>query len=212
LQSVSELVAARTKVNIVLAEGLEEIRISADVNGVVLDDALRSLLSAYDTFYFYDGSRSVPSALRTVWVYPKGSASALKPVHPEQWASRGELEAVLRDSDIKARQLAYEALMSRPDQRSRGLVIDALKGTSERDSGLRERLLSDAISKGFALPDHVLGDLARTDPSDRIRWIALDALSQDPSAKQIAEAALADPSEAVRFRAKEILLERAGPP
>jgi len=208
LQSVSEHLAASSMVNLVLSHGLEEILVSADMNGVELDVGLRTLLSGYDTFFFYDGSRSLPAALRTVWVYPKGSASALKPVRPEQWASRNELETALRDSDTEARALAYEALMSRPDQRSRSLVIDALKGRGERDSGLRERLLSTAISKGVDVPDHVLADLARTDPSDQIRWIALDALSQHPSAKQIAQAALADPSEAVRFRAKEIMEER----
>ncbi|HZO57645.1 MAG TPA: hypothetical protein VFB63_33345 [Bryobacteraceae bacterium] len=205
---MSEHLAASSMVNLVLSHGLEEILVSADMNGVELDVGLRTLLSGYDTFFFYDGSRSLPAALRTVWVYPKGSASALKPVRPEQWASRNELETALRDSDTEARALAYEALMSRPDQRSRSLVIDALKGRGERDSGLRERLLSTAISKGVDVPDHVLADLARTDPSDQIRWIALDALSQHPSAKQIAQAALADPSEAVRFRAKEIMEER----
>jgi hypothetical protein len=216
LQSVSGQLASSIGVNLVLSEGLEETLVSADVNGVELDIAVRSLLAGYDTFFFYDGSKSLPAALRTVWVYPKGSASALKPVRPEQWASRGELEAGLRDSDPAARESAYEGLMSRPDQRSRSLVIDALTGNGERDSGLRERLLSTAISKGVELPDQVLADLARTDPSDQIRWIALDALSQHPSAKQVAQAALVDPSEAVRLRAKEILAEResrrASPP
>jgi hypothetical protein len=216
LQSMSEQLAASTMVNIVLAEGLNDVQVSADLNGVTLDDALRQLLAGYDTFFFYDGSKGPTAVLRTVWVYPKGSASALKPVRPEQWASHNELETALRDSNTGARALAYEALMSRPDERSRSLVIDALKGIRERDSGLREQLLSAAASKGFTIPDDVLRDLVRTDLSDQIRWMALDALSQHPSGKQIAEAALTDPSEAVRARAKEILAqgrsEAAGPP
>jgi hypothetical protein len=208
LQSVSEQLAASAGVSIVLSEGLEEIQVSAEINGVVIEDALRNLLAGYDTFFFYDGSKNVPAVLRTVWVYPKGSASALKPVRPEQWASGAELESALRDSNTEARALAYEALMSRPDQRSQSLVIDAIRGNRERDPALRERLLATAISKGFALPENVLADLARADSSDQIRWIALDALSQYPSGKQIAEAALTDPSETVRVRAKEILAEQ----
>lgn len=208
LQSVSEQLAAAASVNIVLAEGLENIQISADVNGVVLDEALRNLLSGFDTFFFYDSSRSLPAALRTVWVYPKGSASALKPVGPEQWASRRELEVALGDADPAARALAYEALLGRPDQRSRSLVIDALRG-GERDSALRQRLLATAMSKGFAVPENFLADLARADPSDQVRLMALDALSLHPSAKQIAQAALTDPNEAVRVRAKELLAEGA---
>jgi HEAT repeat protein len=199
-------------VNIVVAEGLDEVRVSADLNGVAIDDALRTLLAAYDTFFFYDGLRTSPAELRTVWVFPKGSASALRPVRAEQWASRAELEAALGDTDPEVRAAAYEALLSRPDQRSRSLVIDALSGSTERHAGVRERLLSDAMSKGFAVPDEVLGQLARADSSDQIRWIALDALSHHPSAKQIAEAALADPSEAVRLRAKEVLIESESRP
>ena len=212
LQSVSEQLAASTRVNIVLAEGLEDVQISVDVRDAALDDALRHVLSGFDAFFFYDGSKHAPAVLHTVWVYPKGSASALRPVRPEEWASRGELEMAVRDANPEVRELAYDALISRPDQGSRNLVIDALKGIRERDSGLRERLLSTAISKGFAIPDHVLEDLARTDPSDQIRWIALDALSLHPSGKQIAEAALTDPSEAVRARAKELLAESVSQP
>jgi hypothetical protein len=87
------------------------------------------------------------------------------------------------------------------------LIIDALKGIGEQDSGLREQLLSTVISQGFAVPAQVLGDLVRADASDNIRCMALDALSQHPAAKEVAEAALSDTNEAVRARAKEILLE-----
>jgi hypothetical protein len=58
LQSVSEQLAAGTGVNIVLAEGLEDVRISAQLSGAGVNDALRDLLSGYDTFFFYDGCRA----------------------------------------------------------------------------------------------------------------------------------------------------------
>lgn len=207
LQSASEQLAASTRVSIVLAEDLAGDLISADLNGVSLEEGLRALFSGYDAFFFYDSSKSVPATLKTVWIYPKGSAGGLRPVRPAEWAVVKELEASLADADSQVRESVYEALLERPDQRSRRLVIDALTGTRERDAPLRERLLSDALRRGFPVPAEVLADLARTDQSEQIRWMALDALSEHPSAKQAAEAAMTDSSEAVREKAKEILAQ-----
>jgi hypothetical protein len=209
LLAVSERITEITAVNVIVDERLEDAELSKDVNSLPLDQALQRLLSDYDTFLFYGGVEqdSASVALRRIWVYPKGSASSLKPFSPDVWASGTELEVASRNTDPEVRASAYAALMTRPDQRSRNLLIDALRGATERDAELRERLLSNALSRSFPIPDHVLIDLARADPSDQIRLIALDALSQHPSAAQMAEAAKADPSEAVRFRAEEILKE-----
>ena len=172
-----------------------------------LDSSLRKLFTNYDTFLFYGGSKDVSSALRAVWVYPKGAASDLRPVPRSDWAGVREIEATLGDTNAEVREAAYVVLLGRPDSVSRRLVIDAIKGVREPDSLVRERLLSTAISKGFALPSDVLADLARIDPSEQIRWVALDALasSESPSARQVAEAATTDASEAIRSKAKEML-------
>jgi hypothetical protein len=211
LQLVSEQLKASTLVGIVPAEGLDGDLISADLNGVALEEGLRSLFSGYDTFFFYDSSKTVPAALKTVWIYPKGTASGLRPVRPAEWAMIKDLEAAVSDADARVRESAYDALLERPDQRSRRLVIDALSGTREQDAALRERLLSNAIRKGFSVPGEILSDLARTGQSEQIRWIALDALSETPLAKQAAQAAMTDASEAVRSRAKDILAEQERP-
>jgi hypothetical protein len=210
LRSVSEELAAVVKVNVLLAEDIADNPVSLHVENVTIAEALHKLLVDYDAFLFYGGLKESPAVLRTVWVYPKGTASALRPVPPEMWGSTKELEKALSDSDPQVRERAYEALMSRPDARSRSLVIDALKGIRERDDGLRQRMLSTLMSKDFPIPSDVLADLARVDASDQIRWMALDAVSQQPSAKQVAESALLDLNEAVRERAKEILRELKG--
>jgi hypothetical protein len=207
LQSISEQLTASTRVGVVLADGLADHLISADLNGVGIEEGLRALFSGYDAFFFYDSSKSVPATLRTVWIYAKGSAGSMRPVPPGDWAGVKELEASLANADAQTRESAYEALLERPDHRSRRLVIDALTGTREQDVPLRQRLLSNALSKGFPVPEDVLGDLARTDRSEQIRWVALDALAERPSAKQVAEAAITDASEVVRARAKEILTQ-----
>jgi hypothetical protein len=202
---VAEYLKRVTRIEIILGQGLDESPASADYNGVLLEEALRNLLASYDTFFFHGGSDSESPSLRTIWVYPKGSASALKPVGPEQWAGSRELELALRDNDPEVRAQAYEALIPRPDRHN--LILDALTGARERDPNVRERLLSSALTRGVAIPVNILGDLARTDSSEHVRWLALDSMVDQPSAKYVAEAALSDASEIVRARAKELLTE-----
>jgi hypothetical protein len=56
------------------------------------------------------------------------------------------------------------------------------------------------------LPADLLGDLVRGDSSEQVRWMALNAFSSDDVAvKSLAQAALADTSESVREKAKDIL-------
>jgi hypothetical protein len=155
--------------------------------------------------FYYSGSADAPAVLRAVWIYRKGTAALLQPVPPETWADRRELEEMTTQRDPVIREQAYEALMSRPDQESRELLMRAIRGETEPDSGLRQRILSTAITKSVQFPPEILSYLAVTDPSEEIRWMALDALSTDPAVKETAEMASSDPSEAVRSRANEIL-------
>jgi hypothetical protein len=205
LRPLAETIEGATGVTIILADGMDTLQVSADLAHAALEDALRNLFSGFDTFFFYGGPQDERVMLRGVWVYPKGSASALKPVRPADCASSGELESMLRQSDPEVRALAWEGLLGRPEKRS--LILDALTGARERDAEVRERLLSSALAKGFAIPPEVLMQLARADSSEQIRWVALDALADQPSGRQVAEAAIGDPSESVRMRAREALLE-----
>jgi HEAT repeat protein len=208
LEAVLEELSSRTGVALVPADDMDlgTARVSAELRGVPLDQGLRQLLKNYDVFFYYGAVGNASSALRSVWIYPKGTAAALRPVPPEAWASTKDLQAGLTDSDPTVRARAYEALMSRPDRESRELAMQALRGT-EPDEMVRERILSSAFSTGGQLPPDVLMYLTRSDSSERIRLIALDALASEPTAKEAARAALNDPSELVRNRAKEILAE-----
>jgi hypothetical protein len=206
LLTALEELSARTRVAIVPGSGLHDDQLSAVLKAVTVEEGLRDLLKGYDTFFFYSafGPRSV---LTAVWVYPKGAGAALRPVPPSEWASTMELEAAVSDRDPVVREHAYDALMSRSDAASRNLLWLAIRGASETDTDLRQRLLSTAVSNGIELPRDLLADLVRADGTEEIRVMALDALSPDPEARAIALGALSDPSTVVRDRAREVLLE-----
>lgn len=208
LSIVMEQLASLGKVLIAIDEGVGDESVNADIQRLPLDQALRVLLSNHDAFYYYGRDKTAAGELRSVWVYKAGAAAKLKPVPPDTWGSPEELAASLLDTDEAVRERAYRALMTRPDRKSFDLVVAGLRGSGEKNAGLRQRLLSRAVSNGFLIPEDVLYDLARSDNSEEIRWMALDALAQHPAvAKNVAEAALTDPSEAIRERAREILAE-----
>ncbi len=195
----------RTGVKINVAPEIEDAKVSACLSGVELDRGLRAVLSEYDVFLYYGGNESDGVSLRSVWVFPKGAAATIQPAPIDAWAGGKEIEALLSNPEPGVRQHAYEALMRRPDGRSRELVIQAIRGATEKDDDLRQRILSDALSRSLAIPADVLAELARSDNSEQVRWMALDALSQDAMGRQTAEAAMTDPSATIRQRAEEIL-------
>jgi hypothetical protein len=194
-----------TPVRISIPNDFDDAEISAEMNGVAFEAGLRRLLTNYDTFFFYSGPGQEPASLRAVWVYPKGSALTMQPASLQACAAGRELEAALADANPRVRQQAYEALLMRPDSRSRDLVIQAIRGGRERDDQVRQFIFSAALSRGFEIPPDVLWEIARADVSEHVRWLALDALAQHPIAQQAAQAALNDASLAVRQKAEEIL-------
>lgn len=206
--AVLEQLASQTGAAFVPADDLDirAIRVSAELAGVPLDEGLRLLFNNYDVFFYYGAVGTAPSSLRTVWFYRKGAAANLRPVPPEVWASTKDLQAAIADPDPVVRARAYEALMSRPDRESRELVLLALRGL-EADDAVRERTLAIASSTDMQLPSDLLMDLVRSDRHEGVRLNALNALASEPTLKEAARAALNDPSETVRKRAKVILAE-----
>jgi type II secretory pathway component GspD/PulD (secretin) len=198
---------ARTQVNFVTSDNVADDRISLNLDNVPFEEAVRRLLRRYDAFLYYGGTDSAPASLRAVWIYPKGSGAALQPVPPESWAATPELQQGVRDPDPAVRERAYVALMSRHDAVSREMVLNALRGATENDDGVRQRLLSSAVQQAMDIPPDLLADVARTDASEVLRLLALDALAVDAAVKDVAASLLQDPSSLVQRRAKEILAE-----
>jgi hypothetical protein len=207
LVEVLEAIGARTRVTLVPGAALAAERVSLQLTAVPLDEGLRRLLAGYDTFLYYGADTSGRSSLQAVWVYQRGTGSAARPVPPEQWAGSAELRERSRSGDDGTREQAYMALLSRPDAESRTVVLDALRGSTENNAGLRERLLSAAMQQGMDVPRELLTDVARTDPSEMVRVIALEALAGDPTAREVAGGLLDDPSPLVQQRARDIMAE-----
>jgi hypothetical protein len=205
VRATLEELGRRTAVKISFAKDMEDVEFTGDLNNAALDMALRVLLASYDAFFYYGGSGQEPTSIRGVWVFPKGTALSMQPTSLQACAGGKELETALSDANPRVRQQAYEALLTRPDSRSRELVIQALRGSRERDDSVRQGIFTAALSAGFDIPPDVLSEIARADASEHVRWMALDALSQHASAQQAAQAALSDTSPAVRQKAEEIL-------
>ena len=199
---VAEL-SSRTGVHIILAGDLEPELLSAQLRHASIDEGIRDLLKNYDTFFFYSAGGQPAASLAAVWVYARGTAATLRPVPLEAWASSHDLDQALSDPDSAIRERGYEALMSRPDRASRDSLLLAIRGASETDPQLRQRLLATALNRGVEVPHDMLMDLVRGDGAEEIRVTALDALTGDPAARDVAVAALMDPSEVVRERAKQ---------
>lgn len=207
IRAVLSEIALRTGMKITISDAVEEFEVSVDMNATPLEVGLRALLPDHDAFFYYGGSADEPPSLKAVWVFPKGMAAAFRPQAAGSGSGNGAMETALSDPSTEVRQKAYEALMTRQDASSQEILISVIRGDRERDDELRQRVMSAALTKGQILGPDTLADMVRGDRSDQIRWMALDALAQHESAKQVAEAALGDSSEAVRQRAGDILAE-----
>lgn len=206
LERVLSEISEETGISFTPSGAVNESNISIELRNVAIDEAMRRLLANYDVFFFHTRATGGP-VMKAVWVYPRGTAADIRPVPPHMWASAAELETAASDPDAAIRERTYEALMSRPDPRSLRLLTDAIRGIGEKDEAVRQRILSAAISRGVDLGPQLLADLVRAEPSDQIRWLALDALSGQEGARPIAESALNDSEQRIRERAKEILEE-----
>jgi hypothetical protein len=85
-----------------------------------------------------------------------------------------------------------------------------IRALNDNDDQVRTRAFYEAVSSGVELPTDYLRGMALHDRSPEIRFLALQALSDNAEAGAIAEMALNDSSEHVRNKANEILLQLEG--
>lgn len=204
LQSLADQISAKTGVAVILDHAVASQSVSVSFQGLALDEGLRRIFKNNDAFYFYGSDKGEPPALKVVWVYAKGKARGLQPVPPDKWASTKELERLLTDPDPQVRGWAIETLVERNREAALRQVLNSLK---DNDDQVRTRALYGATVAGVPVPEGVLNNLALSDPSADVRFLALQGLSNSnsPDARQIAQHALNDPSEPVRLEAREII-------
>jgi hypothetical protein len=176
--------------------------ISLRAQDLPLDQVLLRMLKGYDSFFLYGPDEKGTAVLKAVWVYPKGRGQGLAPLPPELWASTKDVEKRLDDSNADVRAKAIETLISRKGPEALDAILTALK---DDHSQVRTHALYGAMTAGVPVPPDTLSTLALTDPSADIRFLALDALSNDPGVKTLAEQALNDPSPHVQQKARELL-------
>jgi hypothetical protein len=202
-------ISRKTSVAILLQGGVGDQLVSGSFQKLPVDQALRQILIKQDVFFFYGIDEQQPSALKAVWIYPKGKGRGLAPFPPEQWASTRDLTVTLADKDPQARGRAIEALVERKGAAARAAVLKAMQDSSAQ---VRATALYAALKSGVDLPQEDLASLALHDDSSDVRFLALQTLnsSNSPDLRSIAEEAAKDPNEAVRNTAQEII-SRLGP-
>jgi hypothetical protein len=198
LSAVLKEISRQAFIAVEFGAGVADRRISGEVSELSLSEGLRLLLADYDVFTYYRGGKG----LLTIWVYGKMEGRGLYPIPPEIWASTADLETQFRDSDPEARISALENLVERNTVEAGRYVIQALDDDEGR---VRSMALYHARTEGVAVPPERLANLATSDPSHTVRFLALKNLRDDPTEEWVAEEALSDPNPVIRGYAERVL-------
>jgi HEAT repeat protein len=201
LELIAEELTHKAGIAVLMTNDVAAQLVSADLENLPVDQALRRILRKQDVFFFYGVDEDQPSALKAVWIYPKGRGRGLAPVPPEKWASTRDVSASLTDKDPAMRGRAIETLVERKGAASKEALVGAL---NDSDSQVRARALYAALKSGVELPQPVLSDMLHDSSAD-VRFLALQTVSNGPEARSAAQAALNDSNEAVRTEAQTII-------
>jgi hypothetical protein len=185
------------QVAIMFDDGVRDELVSIEFHHLPVDQGLRQILSRHDAFFYYTAG-----SLQAVWVYPLGGGSGHQPSASRDWANTIELEDRLSDPDPEERAGAIGALIERQGD---GALTAVFKALADENEQVRTEALYRASVAGVGLPADVLSKLALTDPSESVRFLALEGLADDPNLAVIAEQALEDPSPHIRSHAQQIL-------
>ncbi len=198
LAELADAISHRAPIAVIVSGACAGHRVAADFNDVPVDQAMRQLLRHEDVFYFYGVEGNQPTALKAVWVYPKGHGRGLFPIPPDQWGSTRDLLAGLASKDPNVRAHAIESLVQRKRDGARDELLTALNDSS---SEVRAQALYAAMQAGVDIPPSALKGLIQ-DSSPDVRFLALQVSANGPDARSTAQALLNDPSEAVRSAAQ----------
>jgi hypothetical protein len=201
LRSVLKRIGDQAGVSIYLEEGLGNEQLSVEFQHYRLDEALRQILSHYDVYFLYgEGQGTLGSpALRAVWVYPAGHATAPRP-SPQSTAATAKEPA-----PKQPRSNADPRADDSTGRKASDPVAKLLEALKDPSGEVRERALSRALIAKTQIPQETLVNLALADESDKVRLLALQALPVDPDLKWVAERAAGDSSQSVNQAAQEIL-------
>ena len=86
LRKVSDTIAKRAKLHIILDEEIADSGINVEFSNLPLQLGLQRLFQKYDAFFFYK-NKNQTTVLDTVWVYPQGKGDNLKLVDTAKTAA-----------------------------------------------------------------------------------------------------------------------------
>lgn len=201
LQSLLDEISRQISVAFVDDDAVGSWKISAQCQDLPIDEALRQILTKFDTFFFYGVDDNLPARLKVIWIYPKGRGRGFVPVPPEKWSSTRDLEQRLAAGDPEERAATLEALVERKGAQA---MVEIRYGLEDMDEHVRVHTLYAALSAGVELPAETLAR-ALADVSADVRFLALTALADRSDARTIAKRALEDSSPHVQAKAQEIL-------
>jgi len=203
LERLGDELSHKGGIAVVFLDNAASQRVSATFQKLTIDEGLRRILHDQDVFYFYSSDGNKASALRAVWIYPKGKARGVAPVPPDQWGSNKDLATQLVSSDAATRGQAAETLIARKGDAATDVLLRAL---DDKDAQVRERALYASMQSKVEVPPSVLNKLIQDNSAD-VRYLALHALSDSnsPDARSAAEQLSSDSNEAVRNEARDII-------
>lgn len=211
LQSVLQEIGRQTGIDVITAADLPNRQVTLVLKNVALLDAFRQLLYGYTSFI----RLSAQDRIEGLWIYPAGTADALKPLPSSEWASTAELVDQWSQSPTAAQKAQMlDSLVQRLGDGATSMLVDAL---ADDAAVLRLQALDSAVNHGVALPRDLLADRLINDPETAVRLRVLDALFY-PWRQQGLEAAmlevalqagLSDPDTSVREHAADLLAELA---
>lgn len=203
LSSLGDQLSHKAGVAVVFLDNAASQTVSATFQKLPMDEGLRRILRDQDVFYFYSSDGKKTSALRAVWIYPKGKARGVAPVPPDQWSSNKDLAAQLVSSNPATRGQAAETLIQRKGDNATDVLLRSL---DDKDAQVRVRALYASMQSGVEVPSAVLDKLVQDNSAD-VRYLALRALdnSNSPDARSIAQQLSGDSNEAVRNEARDII-------
>jgi hypothetical protein len=222
---VLEAIAKQTGIMFNVAREVEDRRISVQLHDVSIEQALRSLLTDFDVFFYVGSQSSSPPSLRTVWVYPQDRGRTLMPLENRTDVDKESIQVESdMSNDDKATTEALVEMVHDDDPTVRVQGLSALADSSETDdatvrSTLAAALLDpDASVRAYAVQalgsrggeeamEHLWEALSDPDPS--VRVMAVETVDPRGQGITLLEVAASDSDETVRSTAK-FRLEHAG--
>ncbi|MFQ5587320.1 MAG: HEAT repeat domain-containing protein [Nitrospiria bacterium] len=225
LETVLDEISIQSEIPIVRPDNLGSERISAQIDNLHIEDGLRQILKKQDVFFFFKAKTETEEkpengsavALAGVWVFQKGEGHTVSPTPPQQWAGNLDAQQSTTSPDPLKRAGAIEHLVSHRDEQAEESV---LMGLNDWDENVRARSLNAALNASMPLEMDKMYELVQHDPSEVVRFMALDAIANqagetgtdDVNLAAIVEIALEDASPKIREQARLIFTQLNPPP